>query len=197
LKNTLICSAVESEISEIIELEQDGYLLRTIGIGLIDSAINLNQILLNNRDIKNVIFVGTAGAYQNSNLSIYDVVQGVKTDLFSLPFYERCSYFPSKMVTSLELNEFENLKKTNVASVLDINASSESFKNLFKDTGFQLEHMELFSVARVAKLLNKKVYSIFSISNIVDENAHEDWKKNNKTASLLAQEKLKELLLNV
>ena len=197
MKNTIICSAVESEISSLKGLENKGYLVRTIGIGLVDSAINLTRILEEYAYLKNIIFIGTAGAYKDSKLKIGDLVQAKETGLFSLSQYEGDSYLPNKMIKKISCNQFSGIEAVQVASVLEINRRGEKLAKVFWKTGYSAEHMELFSVARVAKKFNKNIYSVLGVSNIVNQSAHQDWLKNNKKVSLETNKKLKELLLNV
>ena len=44
-----------------------------IGIGLVESAINLTRIALFNRP-KSIIFIGSAGSYNRDKYKIFDIV---------------------------------------------------------------------------------------------------------------------------
>ena len=149
---------------------------QTIGVGLIESAINLTRICLFNKP-EYLLFIGSAGSYGNHQ--IFDIVESKRAANVELAFLNADAYTPLDNVLESE-NKFTR-NDTIVNSSNYISTNKELTKN-YLEYGIGIENMEYFSVLSVAKEFEIPVAGIFVITNFTDENAHEDFMKNHKTA---------------
>jgi nucleoside phosphorylase len=152
-----------------------------IGIGLIESAINLTNLVLFDRpDL--IIFVGSAGSY--GRLKPFEIIK-----THSAANIEHC-FLKEKCYTPIEnLITFSNEKEIIVNSSNYITTSKKISKK-FLSMNIDAENMEFFSVLKVAKEFKIPAIGIFVITNYCDKNAHNEYKKNIKKA----KEKLIEFL---
>ena len=148
----------------------------TIGVGLIESAINLTRQCLFDKP-EYLLFVGSAGSYGEHK--IFDIIESKRAANIELSFLTNSSYTPLDNVLESE-NRFAR-NDTIVNSSNYISTNSELTKN-FKEYGIGIENMEFFSVLSVAKQFEIPVAGIFVVTNFTDENAHEDFMKNHKVA---------------
>lgn len=148
----------------------------TIGVGLIESAINLTRQCLFDKP-EYLLFIGSAGSYGEHK--IFDIVESKRASNIELSFLTNSSYTPLDNVLESE-NKFAR-NDTIVNSSNYISTNSELTKN-FKEYGIGIENMEFFSVLSVAKQFEIPVAGIFVVTNFTDENAHEDFMKNHKVA---------------
>ena len=149
---------------------------QSIGVGLIESAINLTRICLFNKP-EYLLFIGSAGSYGNHQ--IFDIVESKRAANVELAFLNADAYTPLDNVLESE-NKFTR-NDTIVNSSNYISTNKELTKN-YLEYGIGIENMEYFSVLSVAKEFEIPVAGIFVITNFTDENAHEDFMKNHKTA---------------
>ena len=149
---------------------------QTIGVGLIESAINLTRICLFNKP-EYLLFIGSAGSYGNHQ--IFDIVESKRAANVELAFLNADAYTPLDNVLESE-NKFTR-NDTIVNSSNYISTNKELTKK-YLEYGIGAENMEYFSVLSVAKEFEIPVAGIFVITNFTDENAHEDFMKNHKTA---------------
>ncbi|MFK2822280.1 purine-nucleoside phosphorylase [Arcobacter sp. YIC-80] len=148
----------------------------TIGVGLIESAINLTRQCLFDKP-EYLLFIGSAGSYGEHK--IFDIIESKRAANIELSFLTNSSYTPLDNVLESE-NRFAR-NDTIVNSSNYISTNSELTKN-FKEYGIGIENMEFFSVLSVAKQFEIPVAGIFVVTNFTDENAHEDFMKNHKVA---------------
>ena len=149
---------------------------QTIGVGLIESAINLTRICLFNKP-EYLLFIGSAGSYGNHK--IFDIVESKRAANVELAFLNADAYTPLDNVLESE-NKFTR-NDTIVNSSNYISTNKELTKK-YLEYGIGAENMEYFSVLSVVKEFEIPVAGIFVITNFTDENAHEDFMKNHKTA---------------
>lgn len=160
-----------------------------IGIGLIDSAINLTNILktklLEKQNISELIFIGTAGLYKNGN--ILDVYESSKASNLEISKVLNLSYTPTKYVI-----------ETNVSrETLQINSSNfitqdEIIAHKMFDLGCFMENMEFFSVLKVANFFKIPAFGIFCATNFCNKNAHNDFLSNHEKAKKILKNYVKE-----
>jgi len=156
-----------------------------MGVGLIESAINLTrQCLFNKPDY--LLFVGSAGSYGEHK--IFDIIESKRASNIELAFLNDDAYTPLDNVLESD-NKFAR-NDTIINSSNYISTNEELAKN-FNKYGVGAENMEFFSVLQVAKEFEIPVAGIFVITNFTDKNAHEDFMKNHK----VAMEKLTNYLL--
>ena len=174
-----------------------------IGIGLIESAVNLTRICeLGKPD--HIVFVGTAGSYGEKE--IFDIIESRVAANVEQSFFEGNSYSPidnvissveevSRETREAESNSLDSVglkpkrwsKATRVGGETIVNSSNyiTTNKEIWKDYTAQnihLENMEFFAVMKVAQMFGIPVAGIFIVTNYCDENAHEDFKKNHAEA---------------
>lgn len=156
-----------------------------MGVGLIDTAINLTRrCLFNKPDF--ILFIGTAGSYGQYN--IFDIIESKRAANVELGFLNNDAYTPLDNVLESDNKMVRN--DTIVNSSNYITTNSELSKK-YIEYGIGCENMEYFSVLKVAREFEIPVAGIFCITNFTNKNAHEDFMKNHK----VAMEKLTNYLL--
>ena len=147
-----------------------------IGVGLIESAINLTRhCLFNKPDF--LLFVGSAGSYGEHK--IFDIIESKRAANLELSFLSNNSYTPLDNVLESENKMTRN--DTIVNSSNYISTNSELCKQ-FEQYGIGIENMEFFSILQVAREFEIPVAGIFVVTNYTNENAHNDFLKNHKEA---------------
>ena len=154
---------------------------RPIGIGLIESAINLTHICLLDRP-DSLIFIGSAGSYNTKKHKIFDIVTSSSASQIEISFLKKESYTPIDNFITASANKEIVVNSSNYITTDKL--SSLAFDKL----GFEIENMEFYSVIKTAKEFNIPVKGIFVITNYCNETAHNDYLKNIKEA--------KEILIN-
>jgi len=156
-----------------------------IGIGLVNSSINLTrQCLFNKPDF--LLFVGTAGSYGNHE--ILDIVESKRAANLELAFLNNDAYTPLDNVLESENKFVRNDTIVNSSNYISTNFD---LAQKYNEYGIGIENMEFFSVLSVAKEFEIPVAGIFVVTNFTNENAHEDFKKNHK----MAMEKISKYLI--
>ncbi len=153
-----------------------------IGIGLIESAMNLTKFILKESP-SSLIFIGTAGSY--GNLKPFDIIHSrASTNIETGYFSDNC-YTPinNKIISNVRNVSCET---TNDKVVL-VNSSNyittnKSISNKFIKNGIEAENMEFYSILTVANKFNIPAYGIFIITNYCDNQAHNDFIKNHEKA---------------
>jgi len=148
----------------------------SIGVGLIESAINLTRICLFDKP-DYILFVGSAGSY--GEYDIFDIVESSVSSNIELSFLQNNSYTPLDNVCKCD--------KTNLPSDTIVNSSnyistSNELAKEFKQYGIGIENMEFFSILSVAKEFDIDVKGIFVVTNFTNENAHKDFISNHQEA---------------
>ncbi|KAA6227714.1 purine-nucleoside phosphorylase [Campylobacter sp. LR185c] len=150
---------------------------KSIGVGLIDSSINLTQLCLELKP-KKLIFIGTCGLYDNNNklLEIY-----TSTHAFNIEFSMLNANFYTPISNEIKNVSCETKKSYKVNSSNYIcqnkNASIE-----FAKIGLELENMEAFAVLKVAQKFKLPTICYLCATNFCDENAHKTFLQNHKKA---------------
>ena len=154
-----------------------------IGVGLIESAINLTRMCLKNPDTERLIFIGSAGSYspEMELLSVFESVCGYQIEE---SFSHLNSYTPLDNFIHIETEEKALFERVCVNSSNYIHTGE-----MFAKKGVLLENMEFFSVLSVAKAFSLKAKGIFCVSNHVGLNAHKEFKENHA--------KVKQILENI
>lgn len=147
----------------------------SIGIGLIDSAVNLTKICMERRP-NSIIFIGTAGSY--GRLKVFDIVESNCAYNIENSFFKLNSYSPiDNFIKGLGEVSCETVVNSSNYITTDINISNEYLlKNI------DIENMEFFSILKVAKQFNIPAEGIFIVTNYCNANAHRDFLKNHKRA---------------
>ena len=157
-----------------------------IGVGLVDSAINLTRLCLFDKP-EYIIFIGSAGSYGEHN--IFDIIESSNTSNIELSFFKDDSYTP---IDNVIKTEKANLKSDTIVNSSNYISTNENLSKEFLQYGIGIENMEFFSVVKVAREFDIDVKGIFIITNYTNKNAHKDFISNHKEA----MDKLVEYLLN-
>jgi nucleoside phosphorylase len=157
---------------------------RPIGIGLIDTAINLSHICLIDRP-QSLIFIGSAGSYNPNKHKIFDIVTSKSASQIEISFLKKESYTPIEQIITASVSQETIVNSSNYITTDKLAAIA------FDKLGIEIENMEFYSVMKVAKEFNIPVIGIFIITNYCDKNAHEEYIKNIKKAKQLLIDHLK------
>ena len=157
---------------------------RPIGIGLIDTAINLSHICLIDRP-QSLIFIGSAGSYNPNKHKIFDIVASKSASQIEISFLKKESYTPIEQIITASVSQETIVNSSNYITTDKLAAIA------FDKLGIEIENMEFYSVMKVAKEFNIPVIGIFIITNYCDKNAHEEYIKNIKKAKQLLIDHLK------
>jgi len=145
-----------------------------IGIGLVESAINLTHLCLFDRP-KSLIFIGSAGSY-SQKYNIFDIVTSSTASQIESSFLQKKSYTPiDNFISAYD-------KKDIVVNSSNYITTDEIYALAFDKIGLSIENMEFYSVIKVAKEFNLPIKGIFVITNYCNKNAHNDYIKNIKQA---------------
>ena len=149
---------------------------QTLGVGLVESAINLTKICLFNRP-EYILFIGSAGSY--GKYKIFDIVESKNSSNVELSFLENYSYTPIDNAIRIDTKLTSSEVVVNSSNYISTN---ENLSSQFLEFDIDLENMEFFSVLSVAKEFEIPAFGIFVVTNYTNENAHNDFIKNHKEA---------------
>lgn len=157
-----------------------------IGVGLIESAINLTRLAMFDKP-NFLVFVGSAGSY--GSYKPFDIVESSIASNLEISFLENKSYTPiDNVIEAYKDNvSHETLgqnKKIIVNSSNYITIDSEIAKSYLK-YNIELENMEFFSVLKIGQEFEIPVHGIFVITNYCNQNAHQDFVNNHSKAKQL------------
>jgi len=160
-----------------------------VGIGMMNVAINLTKMCLEKKP-DYILFVGTAGSYGEKK--IFDIIESKTAANVENSFFEGKSYSPiDNIVTSIK----DVSRETIVNSSNYITTNKEIGKHYIAQH-IHLENMEYFAVMKVAQYFGISAGGIFVVSNYCDENAHEDFLKNQKEAMQKLDKYVKNMVKN-
>ena len=155
-----------------------------IGIGLVNSAVNLTKLCLMNPP-EFLLFIGTAGSYGNKE--IFEIVESRVASNNEQGFLTKTAYTP---IDNIVASTDEVSRETIVNSSNCITTSQELSKK-YLQLNLELENMEFFSVLLVAKEFNIPVGGVFVVTNYCNENAHKDFIQNRAEAMQKLEEYVK------
>ncbi len=161
-----------------------------IGIGLIESTINLTRLCLFDKP-EFLLFIGSAGSY--GELEIFDIVESKTASNIELAFLSGDAYTPLDNVISTNTTN----KKEIIVNSSNYISTNKELTNKFLNLGVGIENMEFFSVLSVAKEFDIPAGGVFCITNYTNETAHEDFLANHEKAkellSIHVKKRIKEL----
>ncbi len=158
---------------------------RPIGIGLVESAINLTHICLLDRP-NSLIFIGSAGSYNPNKRKIFDIVTSSTASQIEISFLKKESYTPIDNFITASSNKEIVVNSSNYITTDKLSALA------FDKLGFNIENMEFYSVVKTAKEFNIPVKGIFVITNYCHKEAHNEYLKNIKQAKQILINYLKQ-----
>ena len=149
---------------------------KAIGVGLVESAMNLTKICLFNRP-EFILFIGSAGSYGNHN--IFDIVESKNSSNIELSFLQNFAYTPIDNAVRIDTALTNSEVIVNSSNYISTN---QTLSKEFLQYNVELENMEFFSVLSVAKEFEIPAFGIFIVTNYTNANAHSDFIKNHKEA---------------
>ncbi len=150
-----------------------------IGIGLVDSAIQLTQHCLASRP-KSLLFVGTAGSYGEHQ--IFDILTASCATNIENSFFTQQSYTPiANRVESIEAPRGDVSRETIINSSNYITTDATLCK-CYLDEGIGAENMEFFAVLKVAKQLGIPAHGLFIVTNYCNQEAHQAFVSHHQEA---------------
>ena len=159
---------------------------REIGIGLVESAINLTRICLFERP-SSIIFIGSAGSYNPNKHKIFDIISSSTASQIELSFIQKNSYTPiDNFITA-------STKKEVVVNCSNYITTDKILALALDKMGFEIENMEFYSVVKVAKEFNIPVRGYFIITNYCDTTGHHQYLNNIKEAKIRLIQYLKNM----
>ena len=148
----------------------------TIGVGLVESAMNLTRICLFDKP-DYIIFIGSAGSYGKHN--IFDIIESSNASNLELSFLENNSYTPIDNVLKCEDPKIQSDTIVNSSNYITTN---EKLGSEYLQYGIEIENMEFYSVVKIAQEFEIDVKGIFVVTNKTDMNAHQDFISNHEVA---------------
>jgi nucleoside phosphorylase len=148
---------------------------KPIGIGLIDTAINLTKECLSNPP-QSILFIGTAGSY--GEYKIFDIVESKSASNIENSFFNANSYTPINDV----ILTFNNVSCETIINSSNYITTDFNISKYYISNNIGLENMEFYSILKVAKAFNIKAKGVFIVTNYCNKNAHSDFLKNHKEA---------------
>ena len=158
-----------------------------IGIGLVDSAINLTRLILEVGRPDMILFIGSAGSY--GKYQIFDIIESSSAANIELGLITQSAYTPIDNTIEHAVVSHETPIMINSSNYI---TSDKELSKEYQKLGVELENMEFFSVLKTAENFEIPAYGIFVVSNFCDENAHEDFLKNHEKAKALLSQYIKE-----
>jgi nucleoside phosphorylase len=147
-----------------------------MGVGLIESAINLTRLCLFNKP-DYLIFIGSAGSY--GNYDIFDIVHSSSASNIELSFLRDDSYTPIDNVLKIDDPKLKNETIVNSSNYISTN---QELSNELINYGIGIENMEFYSLVKVAQEFDIKIQGIFVITNYTNKDAHKDFISNHTKA---------------
>jgi nucleoside phosphorylase len=147
-----------------------------IGVGLIQSAINLTRICLFDKP-DYILFIGSAGSY--GKYDIFDIVESSSASNIELSFFNDDSYTPIDNVIKSDDIKFKSDTIVNSSNYITTN---DKFGKEFIQNNIGIENMEFYSVVKIAQEFDIDVKGIFAVTNYTNKNAHQDFISNHQVA---------------
>lgn len=153
---------------------------KSIGVGLVESAINLTQSVLFDKPDE-IVFIGTCGSYSTA-IPLLEVFESYGASNVELSFLEDKSYTPlDNILTNVSRETILNAEQKIVNSSNYISTDSNLAQKMLK-LGIAYENMEFFSILKVANHFNLPAIGIFCSTNYIHKNAREEFLSNHKAA---------------
>ncbi len=153
-----------------------------IGVGLVESAMNLTQAVLFDRP-EFILFVGSAGSY--GKYKPFEIVESRGATQIELAFWQRCSYTPIDNAIVSEGIDITHMTLVNSSNYI---TSCDRYNNYFINADIGLENMEFFSILRIAQEHGIPAGGIFVVTNYCAKDAHKEYMDNIDRAKRLLHE---------
>jgi nucleoside phosphorylase len=195
LESVLFVSAIPQEL-EGLTIKPSRKL--ALGVGNLESAIKLILRLKEVSSIKEVIFIGSCGTYDNSILAYPSFIAGNEYYYYEMSEFLNTSYVPELLRNHVSIEtgligsqiiKNLNIKKVNVNSPNSLTIVSKKDISNFPPQ-FLLENMESFGLAYACKEIGVGFTSLFAVTNEVGPQGSENWRKNYKNLAIELNNKI-------
>ena len=171
------------------------YLILLTGVSKISTTYNLTKFLSISSNISKIYLVGIAGAYEDSNLNISDIISVQKDYLIDEATITQTDN-NVEIVTMHEKginiidNNFAEFKVVESMKVVNSNTVSliqtdENICNAYRDKyGASIENMEGAAFGYITSQFNIDTYQIRSISNFCGSKFNDSWNIKGACAKL-------------
>lgn len=154
---------------------------KSIGVGLVSSAINLTRICLSTPP-KFILFIGSCGSYGEKE--IFDIISSQSSSNIENSFFNANSFTPIDNIISTS----SDVSRETIVNSSNYITRDKSLGKSYLSHGIGIENMEFFSIMRVAQEFGIPAGGIFVVTNYCDEKAHEDFLANHMKAKELLGE---------
>jgi nucleoside phosphorylase len=156
-----------------------------IGIGLIESAINLTKFCLMDPP-KYILFVGTAGSYGEAK--VFDIIHSNSAANIENGFFSNGAYTPVDNFVS----SADDVSRETIVNSSNYITTDKKLSKHYLEKGIGVENMEFYSVLKVAREFGIPAGGVFVVTNYCDENAHSDFLNNHKEAMKILERYMSE-----
>lgn len=159
---------------------EDFSFAKSLGVGLMDSAIGLMQIC-QKESVDSLVFIGSAGAY-SKEVKLFDLYIADSATQIELSFLQDKAYTPlDNHIQSgiLQANvSYETFANKVIVNSSNYITTDENLALRFAKAGILLENMEFFSIMKIAQYFNIPCLGVFCVSNYTHQNAHNEFMAN-------------------
>ncbi len=189
--NTLFVSAFSGEIDLLLKSGKFPHLIEG-GIGNINCLLGTNEYLSNHPEIKEILFIGSAGSYPWSEVQPGSFVASrtfysleissalglskqieITKEPFSFP--NSLSSRISEIATKRTFSFFEK-KTTNAPSTLTLHEMKTPPEAVWSN--LDVENLELYGLAALALRKKISLEAVLAVTNSVGKEGSVDWQKN-------------------
>ena len=203
LSNILFCGAFDGETDHLSK-HANLKVYNTV-VGFMDTLFNLQRYLSKMKDIKSIVFLGSAGAYRHSKRKIGDIAYSNKFVYRDIAEIKGMAKVPDIIGKHLLTDSdprfapfIKNQKvveaitnSTNYVTLVDL--TMEELVDSLYDV--DIENMEAFPIAYVATRLSIPFTAFFYITNYVGANGSIDWNQNWRHGSNILQKEILKFIL--
>lgn len=157
---------------------------RPIGVGLIESAIRLTKLILEEKP-SFLFFVGTAGSYGKHQL--FDLIYSHHAANIELGALQDQCYTPLDPIIEVEKAYVSRgtIHPSPIVNSSNYITTNNTLAKAMIEKNVELENMEFFSILSVANHFHLPCSGLFVVTNFCNENAHRDFVKNHAQAKAL------------
>ena len=191
-----LISAIETELRWLIEklgaiqeddnntwfASQPDLIIAPVGVGFLESAINLTSLLERFPQVDKLLFTGSAGVYPNiSTIVPGDICSCLETVLADGAAEQGFSLYAEPLPrtaipATLQLGR--DLYPAKIATLLTLTQSDSLAETIQKKLNVELETMELYGIAQVCRNRSLPWNAVIGITNQVGSSGHLQWRKS-------------------
>ena len=191
-----VVSAVQAEIDRLIQrldakmgpesktwqVPGESLVLAALGVGYLEAALRLSELLQKTPKIERLMFTGSAGVYPGvDHLRPGDLCSCRETILIDgmaeLGISHYAPPLPRQAIAST-LPVDDQLPNAAIATALSLTASDASAAAIQKSSGMEIETMELYGVAYLCLQRSIPWNAVMAITNRVGDAGHQEWKQH-------------------